>query len=232
MPGAVGLAVLLLALAWAAATLAEGPVAGLAPDVLATACVAAALALAVLSGIAGRFRDGVGAGLQSLVLWLGLGLAGASLYHWRDEAREAGLRLLAEADPGEPVAATGAEIVFPRRADGGFTVKARVDGRDLRFAFDTGASTVVLTAESAAGLGLHPAPGAFTVAVHTANGRAAAAPVMLDAVAVGPIVARRVPALVTRPGTLAVNLLGMSFLERLASYEVRGSRLILRGRAG
>ena len=41
--------------------------------------------------------------------------------------------------------------------------------------------------------------------------------------------ARRVPALVTRPGTLATNLLGMTFLERLASYEVRGNRLILRG---
>jgi len=35
---------------------------------------------------------------------------------------------------------------------------------------------------------------------------------------------------VTKPGVLRENLLGMSFLERLASYEVRQNRLILRGR--
>jgi aspartyl protease family protein len=232
VPGALGLAGLLLAAAWALVTLAPGPVAGFDPGALAGAAVAAAAVLVVLSGIAGRFRAGFGAGLRSLALWCGVGLAGASLYHWRDEARGAGLRLLAEVDPGEPLSAAATEVVVPRRADGGFTVKARIDGRDLRLAFDTGASTVVLTAESAAALGLHPEPGAFTVPVQTANGRAMAAPVRLDAIAVGPIVARRVSALVTRPGTLSVNLLGMSFLERLASYEVRGSRLILRGRAG
>jgi aspartyl protease family protein len=37
-----------------------------------------------------------------------------------------------------------------------------------------------------------------------------------------------VPALVARPGMLGENLLGMTFLERLASYEVRGNRLVLR----
>jgi aspartyl protease family protein len=57
-----------------------------------------------------------------------------------------------------------------------------------------------------------------------------AAPITLDRLAVGPIAAERVRALVTRPGLLRENLLGMTFLERLASYEVRNNRLILRGR--
>jgi aspartyl protease family protein len=52
--------------------------------------------------------------------------------------------------------------------------------------------------------------------------------VILETLGVGPIVERRVPALVARPGILHDNLLGMTFLERLGSYEVRGSRLILR----
>jgi aspartyl protease family protein len=39
-----------------------------------------------------------------------------------------------------------------------------------------------------------------------------------------------VPALVSRPGALRENLLGMTFLDRLASFEVRGDRLILRER--
>jgi aspartyl protease family protein len=38
-----------------------------------------------------------------------------------------------------------------------------------------------------------------------------------------------VPALVAQPGQLKNNLLGMSFLNRLQSWEVRGDRLRLRG---
>jgi len=70
---------------------------------------------------------------------------------------------------------------------------------------------------------------AYTVAVETANGRTRAAPVTLDRVAVGSIIERSVPALVAQPGQLKVSLLGMSFLNRLESWEVRGDRLLLRG---
>jgi aspartyl protease family protein len=55
--------------------------------------------------------------------------------------------------------------------------------------------------------------------------------VTLDRIAVGSIREQRVRALVAKPGVLHENLLGMSFLDRLASYEVRQNRLILRGRA-
>ena len=64
----------------------------------------------------------------------------------------------------------------------------------------------------------------------TANGRALAAPVTLERVVVGDIEMRRVRALVAKPGALGADLLGMSFLERLGSYEVRGDRLTLRAR--
>jgi aspartyl protease family protein len=66
------------------------------------------------------------------------------------------------------------------------------------------------------------------VPVATANGSALAAPVVLGSLSVGPITERNVPALIAREGVLHANLLGMTFLERLGSYEVRGNRLILR----
>ncbi|HEX2725105.1 MAG TPA: TIGR02281 family clan AA aspartic protease, partial [Beijerinckiaceae bacterium] len=78
--------------------------------------------------------------------------------------------------------------------------------------------------------GTRPCSTAATPPVATANGRTMAAPVTLDSISVGSITERRVRALVARPGVLRENLLGMTFLERLASYEVRGNRLILRGR--
>ena len=44
-----------------------------------------------------------------------------------------------------------------------------------------------------------------------------------------PFVERGVPALIAQPGQLRTNLLGMSFLNRLESWEVRGDKLQLRG---
>jgi aspartyl protease family protein len=38
-----------------------------------------------------------------------------------------------------------------------------------------------------------------------------------------------VPALVAQPGQLKNSLLGMTFLNRLESWEVRGNRLSMRG---
>jgi aspartyl protease family protein len=41
-----------------------------------------------------------------------------------------------------------------------------------------------------------------------------------------------VPALIAQPGTLRTSLLGMSFLSRLQSWEVRGDRVVMRGSGG
>ncbi len=70
----------------------------------------------------------------------------------------------------------------------------------------------------------------YTVNVETANGRTRAAAVTLDKLSVGGIVERAVPALpIAQPGQLKTSLLGMSFLNRLQGWEVRGDKLVLRG---
>jgi aspartyl protease family protein len=53
--------------------------------------------------------------------------------------------------------------------------------------------------------------------------------VTLDRLAVGGLTERSVPALVAQQGQLKTNLLGMSFLNRLTSWEVRGDSLRMRG---
>ena len=94
---------------------------------------------------------------------------------------------------------------------------------------DSGASTVLLTQEAAKAAGLPIEMLAYSVNIDTANGRTRAASVTLDRLAIGSIVERAVPALIAQPGQLKVSLLGMSFLNRLQSWEVRGDRLIMRG---
>ena len=91
---------------------------------------------------------------------------------------------------------------------------------------DTGATSVVLTQDAAKAAGLPVEVLTYTVAIDTANGRTRAAPVTLDSISVGGIVERSVPALIAQPGQLRTNLLGMSFLNRLESWEVRGEKLV------
>jgi aspartyl protease family protein len=94
---------------------------------------------------------------------------------------------------------------------------------------DTGATSVVLTAEDAKAAGLPLALLNYSVNIETANGRARAAPVTLDRVAMGELEERSVEALVVQPGQLRMSLLGMSFLNRLQSWQVNGDRLMLKG---
>jgi aspartyl protease family protein len=230
MPGAIGLGIVLLAMAILVANQREDAILGLTPDQFASVAALSALALLVASVIVSEFRGRWINGVRAVFLWslMLIGLVG--LYSYREELQAVATRVAGDLMPGETTVAAGGEVVVTRRMDGSFLVNGKVNDRDVRFIFDTGATTVVLTAETAKALGLEPGPLAYSVLVSTANGRTLAAPVMLDRVAVGSIREQRVRALVAKPGVLHQNLLGMSFLDRLASYEVRQNRLIMRGR--
>ena len=230
MSGAFGLGFVALAAAGLVHLFGTRPIAGLDPDEFALLAAFCGGVLVATGFALDGFRRHWTAGIWGLVLW-GLVATGAvGVYMRRGDIAVAFDRLIGEVSAGRAVVTEAGEVVVARRADGSFTLKGRVNERETRFIFDTGASTVVLTAESAAASGLHPSGLSFTVPVSTANGRTLAAPVVIEALAVGAITERRVPALVAQPGSLHENLLGMTFLDRLDSYEVRRNRLILRPR--
>ena len=140
----------------------------------------------------------------------------------------AGDRVVAQLMPGH-VASHGrnAEVVRGRRGD--FAVAAHINGAKVPMVIDTGATSVVLTQEAARAAGLPIEVLDYSVNVDTANGRTRAAPVTLARLAVGNLTEHDVPALVVQRGQLHNNLLGMSFLNRLDSWEVRGDKLRMRG---
>jgi len=166
--------------------------------------------------------------LGALLAWAVIGLALFVGYTYRFELREAADRALAELVPGR-AAVRGRTVELARDNAGDFGIMTEVNGRRVPMVLDTGASTVVLTSEAARAAGLPLEMIKYTVSIDTANGRGRAAPVTLDRVSIGGIVERAVPALVAQPGQLRTNLLGMSFLNRLQSWEVRGDRLVMRG---
>src|SRR5204863_993569 len=135
--------------------------------------------------------------------------------------------VLSELVPGR-AATRGGAVEISRGRGGEFQVATQVNGANVAMVLDTGASAVVLTQEAAKAAGLPLEVLNYSTNVETANGRTRAAPVTLDRLTVGNIVERSVPALIAQPGQLKTNLLGMSFLNRLESWEVRGDKLLLR----
>ena len=174
------------------------------------------------------FRQRFSRVLESALIWVILAALLTLGYTYRFELREVADRMLAELIPGY-VATKGRTVEIARGAGGGFSVGAHVNGARVAMVLDTGASAVVLTQEAAKAAGLPLEVLNYSVNVDTANGRARAAPVTLDRLSIGDITERSVPALVAQGGQLRTSLLGMSFLNRLESWEVRGDKLMLRG---
>jgi aspartyl protease family protein len=189
------------------------------------------IALVVLVGalVLAMFRERFFQALEAALIWMAIGLLLVLGYTYRLDLRDVGERILAELLPGRAVT-VGRAVEIARGRGGSFAVDTRVNGAHVSMVLDTGASAVVLTQEAAKAAGLPLEILAYSVAVETANGRTHAAPVTLDRVAIGGITERKVPALIAQPGQLKTSLLGMSFLDRLDRWEVRGDRLVLRGK--
>jgi aspartyl protease family protein len=125
--------------------------------------------------------------------------------------------------------AAGRAVQIARGQGGEFALKARINGVSVAMVIDTGATSVVLTYETAKAAGLPLELLEYDVDVETAGGHTKAARLTLDRLAIGKLVERSVPALVVPHGQMKTNLLGMSFLDRLESWEVHADRLMLHG---
>lgn len=190
-----------------------------------------ALKVVLAIGVAGlffaMFRERLSQALEATMFWIVVGLLLMVGYSYRFELREAADRVIAELMPGH-VARHGQDVEIVRGRTGDFAIGAHINGVLVPMVLDTGATSVVLTQEAAHEIGLPIEVLNYTVNIDTANGRTKAAAVTLDRLAIGSLIERGVPALVVQHGQLKNNLLGMSFMNRLQSWEVRGDRLRMR----
>ena len=173
--------------------------------------------------------------LRYLLTWAAFGLFLITSYTYRQDLSGVIYRVAGELVPAGQTMVVETEdksehaVRVRRRFDGHFSVRAAVNGEAMLLLVDTGASTVVLKPADAARAGVDTRGLSYSVPVQTANGLAYAAPVHLRTIAIGPLVIHNVDALVARPGSVNENLLGMSFLMRLRSYEFSKEFLTLRG---
>jgi aspartyl protease family protein len=116
-------------------------------------------------------------------------------------------------------------IVYRANALGHVVLDTAVNGAPVRMLVDTGASLVTLTPADARAAGIDPARLVFNRHVNTANGAVRMASATLREIRIGQLSVYDVPAAVLQ--NLDVSLLGMSFLGRLQSYEMRDGKLTI-----
>jgi aspartyl protease family protein len=206
----------------------QGTIGGLETGDFASLVYKIALLIFIGGAVLALFRERIAEAFQAAMFWVVIGLLLAVGYTYRHDLRDVADRVLSELMPGRALS-RGGTVEIARGNRGEFQIVAEINGARISTVYDTGASAVVLTQEAAKAAGLPLDFLNFSVPVETANGRTRAAPVTLDRIRVGGIEERQVPALIAQPGQLRMSLLGMSFLDRLKSSEVRGDRLVLRG---
>lgn len=110
---------------------------------------------------------------------------------------------------------------------GHFVATARLNGRSADVLVDTGATTVAINESMARRIGVKLAKADFKYKVRTANGETLAAGIVIDAIEIGRVRAENVEAAVLQDEALDGILLGMSFLNKLKSFEVANGSLVL-----
>ncbi|SFB39617.1 aspartyl protease family protein [Rhizobium sp. NFR07] len=189
--------------------------------------IAGLLGAGILSGRRGNMNEA----LRNLAIWLVIILGLVAAYLYRGDAQQFAGRMVAGLVPGRAVVVTGRdgdEVIIQKALGGHFQADVTVDGKTIPMLVDTGASSVVLSFDDAAAIGIDPETLAYTIPVMTANGRAMAAPVRLDEITIGSISRRNVRAMVSEEGRLDESLLGMSFLSTLSSLQMQTDELRLR----
>lgn len=131
-----------------------------------------------------------------------------------------------EVTPSRPAQEGTGMVALYRQDHGHFGVDALVNKARISFLVDTGASDVVLTYRDAERAGLEPWNLDYNRAYSTANGTAFGARVDIQKITIGDITLYNVKGSVMREG-LSQSLLGLSFLDRLSSYQISGNKMIL-----
>ena len=180
-----------------------------------------ALLLLVLGGAyLASHRQSISKSLQMALVW-GMIFMGCMAIHglWGDISRDYGRKSL-------PITQQDGAIALPRARDGHYYVTAEVNGTEIDFLVDTGASDIVLSRADAARIGFDLDELAFLGSARTANGVVPIAYSRLKSIRLGPYLDQGVSVSING-SEMGKSLLGMSYLGLFGRIEIAQDQLIL-----
>jgi aspartyl protease family protein len=168
---------------------------------------------------------------RDILIWGAIGVVLILGYSFRGEFGFVGDRLMGELIPGRATSfqsADGLVVRLRRGRNGQYSAQTEINGVAATALVDTGASDTVLNFRTAEAVGINTGSLIFSQEAMTANGISRFAGARVETLMIGDIVRRNVPISVAEPGKLGINLLGMSFLNSLSSFEFANDTLVLR----
>jgi len=189
------------------------------PDAQARLFYLALLGMALAGGVFYNYRDRLGTAVQHAAIWVLIFLGATIAYGFKDQ-------LTSQLYPGSARPVNDRTIALRRAGDGHFYARVRINGTEIRFMVDTGASNLVLSQQDARRIGLAMDSLNYILPTSTANGTVYGAGVVIDRVELGGFVDVDMRALVNG-GRMNVSLLGLDYLDRFRSFSVEGDRLLL-----
>jgi aspartyl protease family protein len=175
----------------------------------------------VLGSLMAR-REPIAKLMTIALAWIIIFAAGFVLFTFRDDVGYLAQRLRAEAI-GTPVN-EGQQTRIPMAIDGHFWVHAKLNGRDVKFLVDSGATMTTIGRGTAAQAGVKVSPRADEF-VRTGNGIIRVSSGRANELSVGNIIRHDVGVQVADNDDL--NVLGMNYLSSLSRWGVEGRWLIL-----
>ncbi len=160
--------------------------------------------------------------VKMALAWVVIFAAGFVLFTFRDDFGYLAQRLKAEAI-GTPVT-DGKVTRIPMAVDGHFWVQAKLNGRDVKFLVDSGATMTTIDSDTAKAAGV-PISSRRDQFVRTGNGVIRVSSSRADELSIGDIVRKDVGLQVADNDDL--NVLGMNYLSTLSRWGVEGRWLIL-----
>ncbi|MBQ4827080.1 TIGR02281 family clan AA aspartic protease [Leisingera sp. M527] len=177
------------------------------------------LLVAVGSWVFVQNRQSIGKTLQMFAVWGFIFLGVIASYGLWEDIRQT-------VRPQQSVAVEAGRVEVPRAPDGHYYLTLEVNGAAVPFLVDTGASEVVLNARDAERAGIDTGSLAYLGRARTANGEVRTASVWIEEMSLGGITDTDVRVWVNQ-GELEQSLLGMGYLQRWSSIEIRNGALVL-----
>ena len=180
------------------------------------------MALMLVLGTLMTRREPLAKLITMALAWIAIFGGGFILLTFRDNLGWVVQRLKAEA-VGTPVQ-QGQETRIPMAIDGHFWVNAKINGHDVKFLVDSGATTTTIDRDTAkeAGVQMSPRRDLF---VRTGNGIIRVASGRASELTIGTITRRDVALEIADNDDL--NVLGMNYLSSLSRWSVEGRWLVM-----
>ena len=183
------------------------------------------MVLLLVSSLAAR-RLAVGQIAKMALAWITIFAALFVVFSFRFELLSVWERVKSEFSGTSGQNYVGEAIEVKRQDDGHYWVRTQINGKDVDFMIDSGATTSAVNTKTAAETGLSVESSGYPIFVETANGRVKAYRGLAQTFELGPLKLTEHRVVVSESFG-DTNVLGMNFLDSLKSWKVENNVMTL-----